>query len=60
LAQVRETTRLISVEPDFSELKAPVNMMDPETAKRALQIGQRQAEREAPAILAAWGEGASR
>ena len=54
VAQLRETTRLVAVEPDFSDLKAPVKMMDPETAGRALQIGRRQAEREAAAIRAAW------
>jgi NTE family protein len=54
VAQLRETTRLVAVEPDFSDIKAPVKMLDPETAGRALQIGKRQAEREAAAIRAAW------
>jgi NTE family protein len=49
------TTRLVAVEPDFGDLEAPVRMLDPETARRALHIGQHQAEREAPAIRAAWG-----
>ncbi|MET0493447.1 MAG: patatin-like phospholipase family protein [Actinoplanes sp.] len=54
VAQLRETTRLVAVEPDFSDIKAPVQMLDPETAGRALHIGKRQAEREAAAIRAAW------
>lgn len=54
VAQLRENTRLVAVEPDFSDLEAPVNMLDPETAGRAFHIGRRQAEREAAAIRAAW------
>ena len=54
VAQLRETTRLVAVEPDFSDIKAPVEMLDPETAGRALHIGRRQAEREAAPIRAAW------
>ncbi len=54
VAQLRENTRLVAVEPDFSDLEAPVKMLDPETAGRALHIGRRQAEREAAAIRAAW------
>jgi NTE family protein len=54
VAQLRETTRLVAVEPDFSDIEAPVKMLDPETAGRALHIGKRQAEREAAAIRAAW------
>lgn len=54
LTQLRDTTRLVPVEPDFSHLKAPVKMMDPEIAGQALLIGKRQAEREATAIRAAW------
>jgi NTE family protein len=55
VAQLRKTTRLVAVEPDFSGIEAPVKMMDPETAGRALHIGRRQAEREAATIRAAWG-----
>jgi NTE family protein len=54
LAQLRETTRLVAVEPDFSDIKAPVRMLDPDIAGRALHIGKRQAEREAAAIRAVW------
>jgi NTE family protein len=54
LAQLRETRRLIAVEPDFSDLEAPANMMDPNLTFQALQIGKRQAEREVEAIQAAW------
>lgn len=54
LTQLRETTRLVAVEPDFSRIKAPVKMMDPEIAGQALRIGKRQAESEAAAIRAAW------
>ena len=55
VAQLRESTRLVAVEPDFSDLEAPVKMLDPETAGRALHIGRRQAECEAAAIRAVWG-----
>jgi NTE family protein len=54
LAQLRETRRVVAVEPDFSDIQAPANLMDPNFTIRALQIGKRQAEREAAAILAAW------
>ena len=54
LAQLRETRRLVAVEPDFSDIEAPANPMDPNFAIQALQIGKRQAEREAAAIQAAW------
>jgi NTE family protein len=54
LTQLRESTRLVTVEPDFSHLQAPVQMMDPEITGQALRIGKRQAEREAAAIRAAW------
>jgi NTE family protein len=55
VARLRETTRLVAVEPDFSDLDAPVQMLDPQIAGRALHIGKRQAAREAPTIQAAWG-----
>ena len=54
LAQLRETRRLVAVEPDFSHIEAPANMMDPNSAIRAFQAGKRQAEHEAAAIHAAW------
>jgi NTE family protein len=54
LAQLRETRRLVAVEPDFSDTGAPANGMDPDSAIQALRIGKRQAEREAAAIQAAW------
>ncbi|WNV89460.1 patatin-like phospholipase family protein [Umezawaea sp. Da 62-37] len=54
VARLRETTRLVAVEPDFSGLEAPVKMLDPETAGRAFHIGRRQAGHEAAAIGAAW------
>jgi NTE family protein len=54
LAQLRETRRLVAFGPDFSEIEAPANHMDPNLAIQALQIGKRQAEREAAAIQAAW------
>ena len=54
LAPLRQTTRLVAVEPDFSDIEAPANMMDPNLAIQAFQIGKRQAEREAAAIQAAW------
>jgi NTE family protein len=48
------TRRLVAVGPDFSDTQAPANMMDPNLAIQAFQIGKRQAEREAAAIQAAW------
>ena len=54
VTQLRENTRLVAMEPDFSDIDAPVRMLDPETARRALQIGRRQAGREAAAIRAVW------
>ena len=54
LAQLRETRRVVAVEPDFSDTQAPANLMDPNFTIKALQIGKRQAEREAAAIQAAW------
>jgi NTE family protein len=54
VARLRETTRLVVVEPDFSDIEAPVKMLDPQIAGRALHIGKRQAEREAATIRAAW------
>ena len=54
VTQLRETTRPVAVEPDFGDIEAPVKMLDPETAGRALQIGKRQAGREAAAIRAVW------
>ena len=55
VARLRETTRLVAVEPDFSDLEAPVKMLDPHLAGRALHIGKRQAEGEAATIRAAYG-----
>lgn len=54
VAQLRETTRLVAIEPDFSDLEAPVKMLDPETAGRAFHIGRRQAQHEGAAIRDAW------
>jgi hypothetical protein len=54
LAPLRKTRRLLAVEPDFSDIEAPANMMDPSLAIEALQIGKRQAAGEAAPIQAAW------
>ena len=54
LAPLRQTRRLVAVEPDFSDIEAPANMMDPNHAVQAFQIGRRQAADEATAIQAAW------
>jgi NTE family protein len=54
LAPLGETRRLVAVEPDFSDIEAPANMMDPELAIQAFQIGKRQAVTTAAAIEAAW------
>ncbi len=53
LAPLRQTRRLLAVEPDFSDIEAPANMMDPNLAIQAFQIGQHQAAGEAIAIQAA-------
>ncbi len=54
VAPLRETRRLVAVEPDFSDIEAPANMMDPGLAIQAFQIGKRQAAGTAAAIQAAW------
>jgi hypothetical protein len=54
LAPLRQTRRLVAVEPDFSDIEAPANMMDPNFAIQAFQIGKRQAAGEAAAIQSAW------
>ncbi len=54
LAPLRESRRLVAVEPDFSDMEAPVNLMDPNLAIQAFQIGKRQASSETAAIRAAW------
>jgi hypothetical protein len=51
---LRQTRRLVAVEPDFSDIEAPANVMDPNLAIKAFQIGKRQAAGEAAAIQAAW------
>ena len=53
LARLRETRRVVAVEPDFGDSETPTNLMDPNLAIQALQIGKRQAQREAAAIQAA-------
>lgn len=54
LAQLRETTQVVAIDPDFSDLDSPVNMLDPQIAGQALQIGMQQAAREAASIQATW------
>lgn len=54
LAPLRESRRLLAIEPDFSETGAPASMMDPNLVIQALQVGQRQALGEAAAIQASW------
>lgn len=54
LAQLRATRTLVAVEPDFGDSGAAANLMDPNLAIQALQIGKRQAEHVAMAIEAAW------
>jgi NTE family protein len=54
LAQLGETRQLVPIEPDFRDIEAPANMMDPNLAIQAFQIGKRQAAAEAEAIHAAW------
>ena len=53
LAPLRQIRRLVAVEPDFSDIEVPANMMDPNLAIQAFQIGKRQAAGEAVAIQAA-------
>jgi uncharacterized protein len=54
LAPLRQTRRLVAVEPDFSDIEVPANMMDPNLAIQAFQIGKRQVAAEAVTIRAAW------
>jgi NTE family protein len=53
LAPLRVTRRLVAVEPDFSDIEVPANMMDPNFAIQAFQTGKRQAAGAAAAIRAA-------
>jgi NTE family protein len=53
LAPLRQTRRLVAVEPDFSDIEASANMMDPNLAIHAFQIGKRQAADEAVTIQGA-------
>ncbi len=54
LAPLRQTKRLVAVEPDFSDIETPANMMDPNLTIQAFEIGKRQAAGEAVAVQAAW------
>jgi NTE family protein len=54
LAPLRETRQLVAVEPDFSEIGTPANMMDPDLVIQALKIGKRQAVTDTAAIQVAW------
>jgi NTE family protein len=54
LAPLRETRQLVAVEPDFSEMGTPANMMDPDLVIQALKIGGRQAVADTEAIQTAW------
>lgn len=54
LARLRETTQVVAIDPDFSDLDSPVNMLDPQIAGQALQIGMQQGAREAASIQAVW------
>lgn len=54
LAPLRRTRRVVAVEPDFRDIEAPANLMDPNHATAAFQIGKQQAAAEAMTIRAAW------
>ncbi len=54
LAPLRETRHLVAVEPDFSEIGTPANMMDPDLVIQALKIGKRQAVADTEAIQTTW------
>jgi NTE family protein len=54
LAPLRETRQVVAVEPDFRGVEAPANMMDPNIARQALEIGKRQAAGTAAALQVAW------
>jgi hypothetical protein len=43
-----------AIDPDFSGLESPVNVLDSQIAGQALQIGIQQGAREAASIQAAW------
>ena len=53
LAPLRQIRRVVAVEPDFTGIEAPANMMDPNLAIEAFHIGRQQAATEAVAIQAA-------
>jgi NTE family protein len=54
LSPLRETRRVVAVEPDFSDIGAPANPMDPNLVLQAFQVGKRQASSVVAAIRAAW------
>lgn len=54
LAAVAETTRLVLIEPDFSEMGETQNMMDASMVTPAFQIGTRQAQHDVASIGASW------
>jgi NTE family protein len=61
LTQLRGTRRLVTVEPDLSDIQVtPSLMMDPKLAIAARQLGKRQAAHEAGAIRAAFASASAR
>jgi NTE family protein len=54
LSPLHESRRVAAVEPDFSDIETGANMMDPNLAIQAFQIGKRQAAVEVVAIEAVW------
>ncbi|MGD0853503.1 MAG: patatin-like phospholipase family protein [Acidimicrobiales bacterium] len=54
LAPLRRSRRLMALEPDFSHIGEPVNMMDPNVVIEAFQIGRRQSADAVAPILAVW------
>lgn len=55
LAPLRRTRRVVAVEPHVHDVEGPPNMMDPNLAIAAFQIGKEQAKAEAVNIREAWG-----
>jgi NTE family protein len=54
LASIPHIARLVAIEPDFSDIEEPINMMDPNLVIQALQIGKRQSTDELSTIQAVW------
>jgi NTE family protein len=54
IALLRRTMEVIALEPDFADLGATPNLMDPDLAIQSVQIGRRQARHASTLIQSVW------